>query len=99
MEYLFPYDYSADDIAARLARHKLKAVLFNVAPGDVAGGERGLAALPDRRDEFRKAARSARIYADTAGATRVHLMAGIASGPEALATYKDSIKYACEAVP
>jgi len=96
VEYLFPYDYSADDIAARLARHKLKAVLLNVAPGDVAGGERGLSALPDRKDDFRKAAQMARVYADTAGATRVHLMASIASGPEALATYKDSIKYTCE---
>ena len=96
VEYLFPYDYSADDIAARLSKHKLKAVLLNVAPGDVAGGERGLSALPDRKADFRKAVDQARIYADTAGATRVHLMASIASGPEALATYKDSIRYTCE---
>jgi hydroxypyruvate isomerase len=98
VEYLFPYDYSADDIAARLSRHKLKAVLLNVAPGDVAGGERGLSALPDRKEDFRKAVKTARIYADTAGCTRVHLMASIASGPQALATYKDSIRYTCEAL-
>ncbi|MBW8709436.1 MAG: TIM barrel protein [Alphaproteobacteria bacterium] len=98
VEYLFPYDYSADDIAARLVRHKLKAVLLNVAPGDVAAGERGLSALPDRKDDFRKAVKAARLYADTAGCTRVHLMASIASGPEALATYKDSIRYTCEAL-
>jgi len=98
VEYLFPYDYSADDIAARLSRHKLKAVLLNVAPGDVAGGERGLAALPDRKEDFRKAVKTARLYADTAGCTRVHLMASIASGPQALATYKDSIRYTCEAL-
>ena len=72
VEYLFPYDYSADDIAARLSRHKLKAVLLNVAPGDVAGGERGLSALPDRKEDFRKAVDQARIYADSAGTTRVH---------------------------
>ena len=98
VEYLFPYDYGADDIAARLSKHRLKAVLLNVAPGDVAGGERGLSALPDRKDDFRKAVKTARLYADTAGCTRVHLMASIASGPQALATYKDSIKYTCEAL-
>jgi 2-dehydrotetronate isomerase len=81
VEYLFPYDHSADDIAARLSKHKLKAVLLNVAPGDVAGGERGLSALPERKADFRKAVDQARIYADTAGCTRLHLMASIASGP------------------
>jgi len=96
VEYLFPYDYSADDIAARLARHKLTAALLNVAPGNVAAGERGLSALVDRKAEFREAVKTARIYADTAGCKRVHLMASIASGPEALAAYKDSIKYTCE---
>jgi 2-dehydrotetronate isomerase len=98
VEYLFPYDYGADDIAARLARHKLTAVLLNVAPGDIAGGERGLSALADRRGEFREAVKTARIYAETSGCKRVHLMASIASGPAALATYKDSIKYTCEAL-
>src|SRR3569833_3540100 len=73
VEYLFPYDFSADDIAARLSRHKLKAVLLNVAPGDVAGGERGLSALPERKADFREAVKQARIYADTAGCSRVHL--------------------------
>jgi len=96
VEYLFPYDHSADDIAARLSRHKLTAVLLNVAPGDVAGGERGLSALADRKGEFREAVKTARIYAEASGCKRVHLMASIASGPAALATYKDSIKYTCE---
>jgi hydroxypyruvate isomerase len=99
VEYLFPYDYKADDIAARLSRHKLKAVLLNVAPGYVAGGERGISALPERKAEFREAVMTARIYAQTSGCTRVHLMASIASGPVALETYKDSIKFTCESLP
>ena len=37
VEYLFPYDHPPEEIARRLARHNLKQVLFNLAPGDFAG--------------------------------------------------------------
>lgn len=97
VEYLFPYDHKADDIAARLSRHKLKLALFNAPPGDTAKGERGLAALPARRGEFRAALKTALDYAGATGAPRFHLMAGIASGEEALAAYQDSLNFACDA--
>lgn len=46
VEYLFPYDYSADVVAERLQAAGLKQALFNMPPGDWAAGERGLAACP-----------------------------------------------------
>jgi hydroxypyruvate isomerase len=99
VEYLFPYDIAPDGIAAKLAQHKLEQVLFNAAPGDFANGERGLAALPGRGADFRAAFATALDYAKATATPRLHVMAGIASGPEALDSYKDALRHACEAAP
>src|SRR5471032_2184375 len=99
VEYLFPYDFKPDDIAARLARHKLTSELFNMAPGDFAAGERGIAVFPERRAELRAAMGTALIYARATGTPRLHLMAGIGAGDAALASYRDALRLACEAVP
>ena len=53
--------------------------------------------FPDRRDEFRAAIATGLEYASATGTPRLHLMAGAASGPVALASYRDSIKFTCEA--
>ena len=40
VEYLFPYPYPKDQLAERLAKHKLVQVLHNLPAGDWAKGER-----------------------------------------------------------
>lgn len=97
VEYLFPYDHAPGDIAAQLARHNLQQVLFNLPPGDFAAGDRGIAAFPARVQEFRASVETALNYARATGTPRLHLMAGIASGGEAIAAYQDALKFACEA--
>jgi hydroxypyruvate isomerase len=97
VEYLFPYDHAPDDIARQLAAHGLKQVLFNLPPGDFAAGERGLAGLCGRQQEFRASVEAALNYARATATPSLHLMAGIASGDLALASYRDAIKFACEA--
>src|SRR4051812_40702193 len=77
VEYLFPYEFAAGDIRKRLDDNGLKQVLFNMPPGNWAGGERGLASLPGRIDEFRKSVRLALDYADALGCNLLHCMAGI----------------------
>ena len=52
VEYLFPYDYPASDVAGWLRANDLEQVLFNLPAGDWAAGERGLACLPQRQGEF-----------------------------------------------
>jgi hydroxypyruvate isomerase len=69
VEFLFPYEHPAAEIAKRLADNGLRQVLFNLPPGDWARGERGLAALPDRRGEFREALARALDYAAARGCT------------------------------
>ncbi len=97
VEYLFPYDHKPYEIAKRLSASGQRLVLFNLPPGDLAGGERGLAALPDRRNDFRASVETGLQYALATGAPRLHLMAGNASGDAALATYKDALGFACDA--
>lgn len=78
VEYLFPYAYEADVLARRLADQGLQQVLFNAPPGDWDAGERGLACLPGREDEFRAGFATALEYAAALACPRVHAMAGLA---------------------
>ena len=77
VEFLFPYEHPATEIAARLADNGLQQVLFNAPPGDWTRGERGMAALPGRAQEFREAIKLALDYAATLQCSRLHVMAGL----------------------
>lgn len=77
VEFLFPYAFESREIAARLRDNGLQQVLFNAPPGDWDGGERGLACLPGRGEEFRAGIGKALDYAATLRCPRVHVMAGL----------------------
>ena len=77
VEYLFPYEYPAATLAALLKQHGLRQVLFNSPPGDWKAGERGIAALPGREQEFRDGFLRALEYALALECPRIHAMAGI----------------------
>ncbi|YBV94851.1 TIM barrel protein (plasmid) [Phyllobacteriaceae bacterium JZ32] len=99
VEYLFPYDFPAELIAEKLSQAGLKQALFNLPPGDWAKGERGLAALPERRQEFRQSVKKALDYGRVIGTPLLHMMAGIASsGDQAARTaYRDAVAFAADA--
>ena len=98
VEFQFPYDHPADEIRRRLDVAGQTAVLFNAPAGDAARGERGLACLPDRADDFRAGVRLAADYAERLGVARVHCMAGIAppacDGDELRATFVANLRFA-----
>lgn len=98
VEFLFPYEHCAADIAAQLKAHRLENVLFNMPPGDWAAGERGLACLPGREAEFRAGVAEAIAYAKILGTPRLHVMAGLLpqDADPALhrATYVANLQYA-----
>ena len=77
VEFLFPYDFPADDIARWLTDNGLQNVLFNLPPGDWAAGERGCASLPGREQEFLSGVERALEYAERLGTPSLHAMAGI----------------------
>ncbi|MDD3445204.1 MAG: TIM barrel protein [Zavarzinia sp.] len=93
VEFLFPYDHAPEVIARHLTDNGLSLALFNLPPGDWAAGDRGLAALPERRDELRAGIDPALRHAEATGVPRLHLMAGIAerSDPSAVAAYRDAV--------
>ena len=77
VEYLFPYAYPKEQLAEKLQRHSLQQVLHNLPAGDWVGGERGIAALPDRVGEFQDGVGKAIEYARALGCTQLNCLAGI----------------------
>lgn len=77
VEFLFPYEHAPAEIAQRLRAQGLAQALFNLPPGDWAGGERGLAALPGREAEFAAGVQQALTYAQATGCRQLHVMAGL----------------------
>ncbi len=98
VEFLFPYAFPPEAIAERLVRHRLTQALFNCPPGDWEGGERGFAALPQRRAEFDASIATAMVYAKATGVKRLHMMAGIASAqdPAAQASFESAVLFASD---
>lgn len=77
VEFLFPYDYPAEQIAGQLTRHNLSLVLFNTRPGDTTKGEWGRAALPGCEQQARDDIDLALEYALALNCPSVHIMAGV----------------------
>jgi len=96
VEFLQPYEFPPGEIAARLERHGLEHVLFNLPSGDASKGERGLAAVPGREAEFMLNVERALDYAKATGCTRLHATAGNASGSEAEAAYIANLRAAAD---
>lgn len=78
VEYLFPYEWPAAQLAGLLEAAGLEQVLFNLPPGNWAAGDRGMACHPGRQGEFRDGLMLALEYADRLGCKRLHAMAGLA---------------------
>jgi 2-dehydrotetronate isomerase len=99
VEVLFPYDLPGPDIINRLAALNLTLVLINGPPPNYANRQRGFAAIPGGqalfRQDFRRAARVARAM----GARHLHLMAGVAEGPDALAAMIENLTWAATEAP
>lgn len=102
VEYLFPYDYPAEEIKSRLADNQLQQVLFNLPAGDWAAGDRGIAVDPARVEAFRDGVPQAIEYAKALGCTQVNCLAGIVpdgvSAQQAHATLVDNLRFAAQAL-
>lgn len=98
VEYLFPYAWRPDDIAGRLQRCGLTQAIFNLPPGDWEKGERGLAALPDRRQDLRDSVELALAYVEATAVKRLHMMSGLgrSDDPGAAAAYRDAVAFAAD---
>jgi hydroxypyruvate isomerase len=100
VEFQFPYAFEAQDIKRRLDDNDLVALLHNFPAGDWGAGERGLACLPARVEEFRAGVAKAIGYATTLGVTRLNCLSGIAPANEdadrVWNTLTDNLRYAAD---
>lgn len=76
VEYLFPYEHDIAALASALAANGLRQVLFNLPAGDWAAGERGIAALPQRREEFRRGVHRALEVAQALDVRQLNCLVG-----------------------
>ena len=99
VECQFPYSEDANEIQKALVRNDLDLVLFNLPAGDWAAGDRGLAAQPDRREEFGRGILEAVKYALTLSPSRINCLAGKAGEePESDAVLIANVSFAAEAL-
>lgn len=90
VEYLFPYAFDAGELTSRLQDNGVEQVLHNLPAGNWDAGERGIAILPDRKDEFREGVEKAIGYAKSLGAPQLNCLAGIAPADADAGRLKDT---------
>ena len=95
-EILFPYDQQATAIRQSFDSTGIKPILINAPPGDYAGGERGLACLPGREEDFAAAMQTAFQFTEIIRPRNLHIMAGL-NGDRS--TYIKNLKWAAENAP
>jgi hydroxypyruvate isomerase len=76
VEYMFPYEHEIAELAENLRQHNLTQVLFNLPAGDWGAGDRGIAAHPDRTDEFRRGVTTAIEFARAVKVTQLNCLVG-----------------------
>jgi hydroxypyruvate isomerase len=102
VEYLFPYDFPAEDLAKQLSTHGLTQVLHNLPAGDWGKGERGIAIFPDRVSEFKEDVTKAIAYAKALKCTQLNCLVGVlpqgADAKKAHDTLVSNLKFAAAAL-
>ncbi|MGK6315647.1 hydroxypyruvate isomerase family protein [Neorhizobium sp. DT-125] len=94
VECHYPYDVPVEAVRTALSETGLSMLGINTICGDVAAGDNGLAAVPGRENEARRAIEQAIGYARAIGAPNVHVMAGKAAGEAARTTYMANLRHA-----
>jgi len=96
VEVHWPYAEHIAEVRNALHQTGLSLLGLNTRPGDLARGEMGLCALPDRAAAARDSIDEAIAYGAQLGARNVHVMAGISQGTEAASTFAENLRYACQ---
>jgi len=102
VEYLFPYEYPAEQIREKLDQNGLTQVLFDFPAGNWDDGDRGIGSIPERSGEFQDGVGTAVEYAKTLGCERLTVLAGkggAGSDPvDMQETLIENLKFAARAV-
>ncbi len=82
VEYMFPYDWAADQLQEYLQRHNLKQILFNLPVDEWASGVRGIACIPGREQEFQENVGRAISYAKVLECSMLNVLVGLTPADE-----------------
>jgi hydroxypyruvate isomerase len=77
VECQFPYAWPKGQLADKIRQFDLRLVLHNLPPGDWSKGERGIACLPGRENEFQEGVGKAIEYAKALNCPQVNCLAGL----------------------
>ena len=92
VEFLFPYNYKINNIKSWLEEANLKLILFNSFPGNLEKGEKGIACLIGRENEFKEKFSIALEYAEQLKCPFIHIMPGIELDEKYRNKYRDIFK-------
>lgn len=81
VEFLWPYDFSKEELQKVLKDTGLKIALFNTVAGDVSAGEWGHAGLPGREADAHAEIEQALDYANALDCRTVHMMSCVVPYP------------------
>lgn len=90
VEFLFPYEFSIEQLRNALGENQLRQVLFNSPPGQWEQGDRGLASVPGREGEFLEGVDRAIEYATALQCPNVHLMAGLVTDESMRSAHRET---------
>lgn len=96
VEVHWPYITHALQVALVLEELGIPLVSLNTVGGDLANGEFGLSAIPEREEDARANIDKAFAYAHDVSAQFIHVLAGKASGEVARDTFVKNLRYAAE---
>ena len=100
VEYMFPYEWPAEQLKDLLQQHNLEQVLFNLPVDAWASGGRGIACAPGRQQEFQENVGRALDYARVLECTRLNCLAGIppegADQGQVRATLVENLRFAAD---
>ncbi|MBS7543297.1 TIM barrel protein [Ancylobacter oerskovii] len=100
VEHPGPYALPAARVRDICAEHGLTFVQMALPAGNPAHGEKGLAALPGRQEDFRAGVPVGLDYAQAVGSRYVHVMSGVVADPAqrdaAWQAYIANLGFACE---
>jgi hydroxypyruvate isomerase len=101
VEIQFPYSLSAETLKIALEDVQLKLVLFNVDADDLLHGGEGLACVPEKQDQFRRAVAQTLEYAQLLKPEGINVLPGRCSNEirkrDYLETFKENLCFAVEA--
>lgn len=100
VEIQFPYELSVKQIAQQLQQYRLKLVLFNVPADTLLQGGEGLAAVPEKQQQFHEAVEQTLEYARILKPEVINVLPGRCLDekrlPDYLTTLKDNLRYAAD---